>query len=175
MQDFYYNDSAQTSLDFLVGVTIFLLAFIFVYSFIPGMFAPFNSNSDELTMTADRVAAMLVEVNLSQGSTGAKLPGIINNSLLTSFTSKLTGSDNLNFRKSLGLIRNGNDVYNLEIVVEKQGAPQEIYSNGETLGYTNVGQSRRFVFIRDPSKWDPNKTDYTNYPGIMATITVRVW
>jgi hypothetical protein len=168
------NDSAQTSLDFLVGISIFLLVFIFVYSFIPGMFTPFNSNSDELTMTADRVAAALVEVNLSQGTADAKLPGIINNSSLKNFIIDLQDSaKSLSFRKSLGLTRNGgDDAYNLEIVIEKQGMPQEIYNNGATQGYTNVGQSKRFVIIRNPDK---DKTDYLNYPGIMATITVRVW
>jgi hypothetical protein len=122
-------------------------------------------------MTADRVAAMLVEVNLSQGTADAKLPGIINNSLLKDFTDDLTGSDNLTFRKSLGLTRTGSDdAYNLEIVVEKQGESPVSYNNGESQSYMNVGQSKRFVFIRDPVA-----TDRTNYPGVMAIITVRVW
>jgi hypothetical protein len=165
------NDSAQTSLDFLVGITIFLLAFLFVFSFIPGMFAPFHSNSDELTMTADKVAATLVEVNLTQGTYDSKLPGIIDKTKLEEFKTKLTGIDNLNLRKSLGLTRAGSDdAYNLEIVIEKQGESPVAFSNGESQSYTNVGQSKRFVFIRDPGATDDKK-----YPGVMATLTVRVW
>lgn len=54
------DESGQLTLDYLVGITIFLLALVFVFQYTTGLFTPFESSSDEVTMIADRVATTVV-------------------------------------------------------------------------------------------------------------------
>jgi hypothetical protein len=49
----------QTTLDFAVGISIFLLTMAFVLSFVPGILGPFESGPQEETVVADRVANQL--------------------------------------------------------------------------------------------------------------------
>lgn len=55
------DDRAQTSIDFVVGVGVFLLAVAFVLAFVPSMFAPFFGMGAGDALTADRSAAYLAE------------------------------------------------------------------------------------------------------------------
>ncbi|WP_336361365.1 DUF7287 family protein [Haladaptatus sp. ZSTT2] len=53
------TERAQTSMDFLVGMSMFLIIVIFVLSFVPGLIEPFNDSVQEDTVTVDRVATQL--------------------------------------------------------------------------------------------------------------------
>jgi hypothetical protein len=81
--------------------------------------------------------------------------------------------NNQHVRASLGLNMSGNTLYNLEVVIDREGsATPQIINNGETAAglMGNIGQSKLFVYIRDPSAAGAD-----NYPGRMAIMTVRVW
>jgi hypothetical protein len=72
---------------------------------------------------------------------------------------------------SLGLNMSDTALYGLEVVIDwENGSTQEIFnSDDRSSGISgNVGQSKRFVYVRDPS--DPG-----DYPGTMAVLKVRVW
>ena len=56
---------AQTTLDFAVGMSVFLLTVAFVLSFTPNIVAPFSGSGTEDTVTANRVASQLVEGTLA--------------------------------------------------------------------------------------------------------------
>jgi hypothetical protein len=56
---------AQTTLDFAVGMSVFLLTVAFVLSFTPNIVAPFSESGTEDTVTANRVASQLVEGTLA--------------------------------------------------------------------------------------------------------------
>ena len=51
----------QTTLDFALGVTIFLLTIVFVFSFVPGMLEPFTASTQEETAASDRLADQLAK------------------------------------------------------------------------------------------------------------------
>jgi hypothetical protein len=165
------DTDAQMSIDFVIGVGIFLMAFIFVLIAIPGLFTPFQSNSDELTMTADRVATTLTENVLPETApTGELLPGIVDISKYDDLKGVLSGSGSLAKRDSLGL-KTGDRTYNLEVDIlyengTKLSAPDNLQTGGQ-----NIGQSRRFVYVRDPNS--ANSIDV--YPGQKALLVVRVW
>ncbi|WP_338728236.1 hypothetical protein [Haladaptatus sp. DJG-WS-42] len=53
------TERAQTSMDFLVGMSMFLIIVIFVLSFVPGLIEPFNDSVQEDTVAVDRVATQL--------------------------------------------------------------------------------------------------------------------
>jgi hypothetical protein len=56
---------AQTTLDFAVGVSVFLLAVVFVFTFVPGILEPFEAGPQEETAVADRVASQLVQSSMA--------------------------------------------------------------------------------------------------------------
>ncbi|SFG05113.1 hypothetical protein SAMN04488063_1267 [Halopelagius inordinatus] len=51
-------DRGQTTLDFAIGVGLFLLVVAFVVAFVPGIFEPFE-RTDDGTQVADRIATTL--------------------------------------------------------------------------------------------------------------------
>ncbi|WP_449288758.1 DUF7287 family protein [Methanomethylovorans hollandica] len=61
------DNNGQITVDYLVGITIFLLSLVFVFQYTNGLFTPFESSSDEVTMIADRVATTVVEDRISTG------------------------------------------------------------------------------------------------------------
>jgi len=59
----------QTTIDFAIGISVFVLAVAFAFALIPSLFAPFNAPIDDgLTTRADRTAATAV-ANLSADGT----------------------------------------------------------------------------------------------------------
>lgn len=58
----------QTTLDFAVGMSIFLLALTFVLVFVPGMLEPFSGGAQSETPAVNRVADDLTQRTLSNAS-----------------------------------------------------------------------------------------------------------
>lgn len=57
----------QTTIDFAIGISVFLLSVTFAFTLLPSIFVPFNAPiDDDLTTRADRTAATLVD-DLSTG------------------------------------------------------------------------------------------------------------
>lgn len=51
----------QTTLDFAIGVSVFLAVIVFVFAFVPGILAPFTSASERHTVEVGRVADSLTQ------------------------------------------------------------------------------------------------------------------
>jgi hypothetical protein len=167
------DDLGQMSIDFLVGVTIFILAFIFLYAAIPSMFAPFQSDSDVLTMAADKVTATLVEEELVNVTGGEPLPGIIDYDKFNGLNGRLNDPDEL---RSLGLGTSTGGVYNLQVVLQEYDDTTDTFTNitipaDVQPGNQNIGQSRRFVYVR----YANTNAVPASYPGIRSILVVRVW
>ena len=41
------NTEGQVTIDYLIGITIFIVALFFIFQYSAGLFTPFQSNSDE--------------------------------------------------------------------------------------------------------------------------------
>lgn len=191
------NNEGQTSLDFLIGITLFLLVFIFVFAFIPRMFVPFQTNSDELTMAADRAALTLVEniliddTHFESGESpsvypGAKNPGIISKDKYQLLIADLNPASpnyistkqkiGLGYQKSYGAsaAMPSEIYYNIAIEFKTQDGitPESVGLNPiafDLYGTSdNVGQSKRFIFVEDDSV--AGNIGYT-----MAIMIVKVW
>ena len=142
------------------------------------MFAPFQSNSDELTMAADRVGVALVDNVLisdlffDAGTGTLKVnhsdptPGIIDNTKFTALQSSIVLDEN-NIKKKLGLEYENGNLYDIQIVLATLTTTYPISPDGDPSG-SNVGQSKRFVYILKEDS--PGVFSYT-----MAILTVRVW
>jgi hypothetical protein len=55
------DDSGQMNIDFLFGLAIFLMAFLYVFTFIPGLFVPYQASAIDLSSVAYKTGAILVE------------------------------------------------------------------------------------------------------------------
>jgi hypothetical protein len=59
------KDRGQTTLDFATGISVFLVAAVFVFGFVPGLLQPFNQGAQEETVVGDRIASQLAEGSLA--------------------------------------------------------------------------------------------------------------
>ncbi|WP_439025983.1 DUF7287 family protein [Haloarchaeobius sp. DT45] len=75
------DERAQTTQDFAIGISIFLLTVGFTFGFLPSLLTPFGSPmGDDITAKSDRVAATLIAENHVEGE-----PRTLNYSQLESF------------------------------------------------------------------------------------------
>lgn len=158
------SDSAQITIDYIVGIGIFLLAVFFIFQFTYGLFIPFQSSSDKVTLAADRVATMLVERLLHADSSSAlnvidrgKLYYLNNTKMNQNYTDTLL---------ELGL-SSDKTVFDLNISVANLTSPNNpMNQSGPSLpDNTDIGQTRRMVLIVNSS------TGYNE----TAIFSVRVW
>jgi len=62
------GERGQTTLDFALGMSIFLLSLVFVVAFVPGMLEPFSGGAQSETPAVNRVADDLTQRTLSNAS-----------------------------------------------------------------------------------------------------------
>lgn len=79
----------QTTLDFTVGVSIFLLVLISIFLFVPGTLEPFTQGSQEEIVTVNRVADQLSEGQLGDPAT----PHILDTSCTVAFFQDTSPAD----------------------------------------------------------------------------------
>ncbi|MBP2031034.1 hypothetical protein J2755_001982 [Methanohalophilus levihalophilus] len=154
------NDRAQIAIDYLVGITIFLLAVFFVFQYTSGLFTPFESDSDEITLVADRAATAIVENEMSAQS--ITTPNLVDKNNVDTFIALLNVDYNDTVH-TLGL-SGGFYSYNLNVTIEN--STSTMYVAGEKLPfYGNIGQTKRIVLLEDTSAGTIEA----------AIVSVRVW
>lgn len=62
------DSRGQTTLDFTIGISLFLLVLIFVFIFIPGLLSPFDQSNQENTVATNRIADQLSTGMLADSS-----------------------------------------------------------------------------------------------------------
>lgn len=77
----------QTTLDFAVGMSVFLLTLGFVFTFVPGMLAPFYDSTQAETPATNRVAEDLVTRSLGDADT----PYVLDRQCTVEFFNDSTG------------------------------------------------------------------------------------
>lgn len=55
------NDRGQVSLDYIIGITLFIVAFLFMYNLLTSLLLPFQLNADEAKPMAERASTVLAE------------------------------------------------------------------------------------------------------------------
>ena len=91
-------ERAQTAIDFVVGVGIFVLAVAFVLAFVPSMFAPFFGGGVGDSLVTDRSAAQLADVELVADPA---TPGVLDKSAVDDFFD--SGCDEIHLADRLGI------------------------------------------------------------------------
>jgi hypothetical protein len=168
------NNCAQMTIDYVAGMAIFLLAVAFVFQFMYGLFIPFQSSLDEVTLAADRASTTLVERLLVADNAGAM--NAIDQGKLYYFNNfKLNHSNQTAYNTNLSEIglycASATTVFDVNVSVA--------YVNGTLMnqtGLTNpsgpslpenidIAQTKRLVLIVNSS---------TGYKET-AILSVRVW
>ncbi|KXS40982.1 MAG: hypothetical protein AWU59_2311 [Methanolobus sp. T82-4] len=138
------DDKGQITIDYLISITVFLFAVVFVFNYTSGIFTPFQSNSDEVTLIADRISTTLVEKRLSAGDEST--PNLVNKTEVDNFFTELNGSYDTT-SDSLGL--NGSYLrYDLNVTLENSTGIIDSAGKKIPLG-VNVGQTKRVVLLKD--------------------------
>ena len=147
-------------IDYIIGISIFLTSIIFLFSYTSGLFLPFQSNSDEITLIADRISTNIVEQELS-----AREPGhitILDGKEVSTFFSEINGNYDgiLNY---YGL--NGTYLrYDMNVTIENETSI--LYSGGKQLPqYSNIAQTKRVIMLKDETTGNSS----------VAVLSVRVW
>lgn len=174
------DDSGNLSIDFLVAFTIFMIAFIWVATMIPGLLIGLSAHGIDYDAVAYRTAVILVED-----------PGTINPLIGTPWEQELTsGKDNIE-RFGLAISKDtpnilsrkkierffstdfvypddyrqkvifGDYPYRFNISLKEEG--QTVQYVGEPLWESNYGFIRREVKIKGSSNATINKADYTTF------------
>jgi len=75
------TSKGQTTLDFTIGISVFLIVLIFVFTFIPGLLTPFTTTDEQAPALSDRLAD-----KLSQGMLGDPAePYVLNSTCAADF------------------------------------------------------------------------------------------
>lgn len=98
-------DRGQTTLDFAVGVSIFLMSIVFVFAFVPGTLQPFTQSAQDETAGSDRVADLLVEDLLTADGDPYILDGSCTAALMADRSGSGCGFDGGNLSTRLDLPR----------------------------------------------------------------------
>lgn len=162
------NNSAQMTIDYIAGMGIFLIGVAFVFQFIYGLFIPLQSNSEIVTLTADRASTILVERMLVPDRPQA--PNVIdqgklyyfNNTKLNSRSDPLEYNDTIH---ELGIASLETYTYDINISVVTLDGTIKNQSGPDIPENINVGNTKRLVRIMNSS------TGYNE----SAYILVRVW
>ncbi len=154
--------SGQMSLDFLIGVVLFLMAFVFVFMYVSDMMMPFQSNSDELTMTADRIGTECVENILLDDPA---MPNVVSDSRIAGMEAELN-KYSLNPSAYQAYCENilgafSNRPYDVNIEIKWVNGTTVHYGPADPAGSLNVGQSKRIVAKKGT--------------GTLGTLRVTVW
>jgi hypothetical protein len=156
------------TIDYVTGMGIFLIAVAFVFQFIYGLFIPLQSNSEIVTLTADRASTILVERMLvpdrPQGSNVIDQGKLyyINNMKLNSRSNPPAYNDTIH---ELGLSSPETYTYDINISVVTLSGTIKNQSGPVIPEKINVGNTKRLVWIMNSS------TGYNE----SAYIFVRVW
>lgn len=164
-----FNDTCgQISLDFISGVVIFMVTFLFLFQTLTSLFVPFQSSSDEVKSMSDRVAITLAESTngLANSPTDNNIISLKRAEELNYRMSTTTRYDEL--REDLGLssettLYNLNiSLYDLDKSMYRNSSNNVVLNNGPVLPQNvNVAQTVRVVYVEQDDEF--------------ALLYVRVW
>jgi hypothetical protein len=164
-----FNDTCgQISLDFISGVVIFMVTFLFLFQTLTSLFVPFQSSSDEVKSMSDRVAITLAESTngLANSPTDNNIISLKRAEELNYRMSTATRYDEL--REDLGLssdttLYNLNiSLYDLDKSMYRNSSNNVVLNNGPVLPQNvNVAQTVRVVYVEQDDEF--------------ALLYVRVW
>lgn len=172
---------AQTTIDFVIGMAVFLLVVGFVLGVIPGMVDPF-SDSQETTIVADRLATQISEGMLAEPDQ----PTVLNRTCVNAFFNATPASgsdcpvpfdadeDDLATRLGVQDRQTINVTIKRDLDVPPDGELDQLATDGETVSAS--GHTRLAAGPAVPGGTSIVATSRTGFlDGKDVTVVVRVW
>lgn len=153
------NDKGQISLDYIIGVSLFILAFFFLYNILAGLLLPFQFNSDEVKPMAERISTALAESSSGLAARDAT-PNIIDKNKVSQLNSSLSDSgDYASLLTEYGLVT-GDINYNMHVSLfyfnntpyPKNGSSALLDAGPIPEKNSNVGMADRAVYLSQDSQ-----------------------
>jgi hypothetical protein len=157
------NDAGQISLDYIVGISTFIISFFFLYSTLTSLFLPFQFNSNELQPMAERASVLLVE-SADWLAIDSSSPNIIDSGTVKKVNDLLAPTEYDETLSRLGLrTKTTNLNYSLNVSLMNPD-DNSLYSNPSNPSIpllvggevpddtTKVGQVIRYVYLKQDSK-----------------------
>jgi hypothetical protein len=134
---------AQTTLDFAIGVTVFLAVLIFAFGFVPGILEPFELGNDEHPKLSDRIADSLAQEKLGSPAT----PEVLDRECTVAFFNESDdGGGECNFDEAtlaeefdLSAFQNANVTIEGNITDQDTGVSQLCWTEDSPIGNTEPG------------------------------------
>lgn len=133
------SDRGQTLQDFVLGIGIFIVAFMFVLSLFPGLLTPFQSTAGGSERAQAEQVSTRILSNMSAGPQPNHLDGTRVNSIIAPST---TQSD---LRKRFGLA----STTQLNVTVESLNGTEKLYRTSNSARNHEVATSARIVTLED--------------------------
>ncbi|SDG29526.1 hypothetical protein SAMN04488589_2622 [Methanolobus vulcani] len=142
------DDKGQIAVDFLLGISLFLIALTFTVQFIPGMFMSGSAGESSLDYTAYRTATVLVEDtgwwgnSTSSGTDWEEHPGNVMRIGLAvddDLSSKLTNSPNIISRKKTLQMMNVDKTTFIEMLGLYNNVDDTLFAYGYNISFTQDG------------------------------------
>lgn len=155
------DEKGQVSIDYIVGMSIFIIAFTYLFYILIGLFIPFQSTSDEVKAMSDRISNVLVEGSDATNGTAidAGSPNIINKTSLVNLNISLNNQTLYNNKQDALGLNITNKKYDMNVSLRyPNGSLYPSNSNPLLLGgpapdeYTNVGETVRVIYLQQDSK-----------------------
>lgn len=139
-------DRGQTSFDFFVGMSVFLVTVAAVMSFLPGVIEPFTNESGDDAVVVDRVAARLVEDALVEDPTR---PNVLNATCTGAFFTGASPPAGCRFDSSeMATVFGVSDRTDVNVTIEDGGSVE--YSRGDSPpASVDVTTTRRSVLLEE--------------------------
>ncbi|WP_406660504.1 hypothetical protein V7O66_11730 [Methanolobus sp. ZRKC3] len=154
------DDKGQITIDYLISITIFLFAVVFVFNYTSGIFTPFQSSSDEVTLIADRVSTKVVEKWISEKDEAT--PNLVNKTATSNFFTELNANYDGTI-DSLGM--NGSYMrYDLNVTLQNNSGIMNSAGKNMPAG-VNIGQTKRIILSKDSASGNDE----------VQIISFRVW
>jgi hypothetical protein len=167
------NDTGQISLDYIVGVSIFIVSFFFLYSTLNSLFLPFQFSSNELQPMAERASVLLVE-SADWLAIDSSSPNIIDNLTVSRVNDSLSPSEYDTTRSKLGLDTTNLDYklnvslryFNNTIYPNANNPSKPLLLGGQIPDNTaKTGQVTRYVYLKKDTEQNSTR----------LMLSVKVW
>jgi len=172
-------DRAQTVLDFVVGMSVFLVAVGFTFAFVPSLLEPYAVGESATVVVAERGAARLAESSLAATGSTATLSHACTFAFFNG-TDAVTASD----ESDCAWTANADDLHaelgvddrrGLNLTVTRDGTVATLDSDGTVVSMRagpapprseSVSAASRIVTVDDPESFGDPET---------YRLTLRVW
>jgi hypothetical protein len=158
---FAHTDAGNISLDFLMGLLVFVLAFAYIMTAIPGIFVPYQSASIDLGSVVYRASSILVED-----------PGWYKDTVNNVSYSNWEQGDNQNYvtRVGLAIDKRSPNVLSMDKIRAMQGLPYSTARNLMGLNNTVVYNFSLTLFEVGPDVPPLLNFSCTDYSDIVESI-----